>query len=128
MQDPISDMLTIIRNGFSAGKKNVLINLSKQKRLIANLLLKEGYISSFNFKRDPHDMLKIYLKYHNGSSVIELLQRVSRPGLRIYKSSKNLPRVRGGFGIAMVSTSRGLMSDRDARGYGIGGEIVGYVA
>jgi len=128
MQDPISDMLTIIRNGFSVGKKNVLVNLSKQKRLIASLLLKEGYISSFNFKKEPHDMLKIYLKYHDGNSVIEVIQRVSRPGLRIYKSFNNLPKVRGGYGIAIISTSKGLMSDRDARDHNLGGEVICYVA
>lgn len=128
MQDPIADMLTIMRNGFSVGKKHILVSLSKQKRLIANLLLKEGYISSFNFKKNSHDMLKIHLKYHNGSSVIELLQRVSRPGLRIYKPFKKLPKVRGGFGIAIISTSKGLMSDHEARKCAIGGEVICYVA
>jgi small subunit ribosomal protein S8 len=128
MQDPIADMLTRIRNGFSSKKMSVLIPLSKQKKAIAKLLLKEGYIKHFEVVEDNNRMLCISLKYHQGKAAAEILKRVSRPGLRIYKGARSLPKVSGGFGVAIISTSKGLMSDSEARGRGIGGEIICYVA
>ena len=128
MQDPIADMLTRVRNGLSAGKESVLMPLSKQKKAIASLLLKEGYIQHFEITEDSNPLLRIDLKYHQGQPVVEMLKRVSRPGLRIYKAAKDLPTVYGGFGVAVISTSKGLMSDREARAKGIGGEVICYVA
>lgn len=128
MQDPIADMLTRVRNGLSAGKESVLMPLSKQKKAIASLLLKEGYIQHFEITEDSNPLLRIDLKYHQGQPVVEMLKRVSRPGLRIYKAAKDLPTVYGGFGVAVISTSKGLMSDREARAEGIGGEVICYVA
>jgi small subunit ribosomal protein S8 len=128
MQDPIADMLTRIRNGLSSNKKVVCMPLSKQKKAIAVVLLREGYIRGFNTSLDNNGVLEIELKYHEGKPVIETLKRVSRPGLRVYKTVNDLPRVCGGYGIAMISTSNGLMSDKNARNQGIGGEIVCYVA
>ncbi|MBK2125985.1 30S ribosomal protein S8 [Fangia hongkongensis] len=128
MQDPIADMLTRIRNGLSSGKKAVSMPLSKQKKAIAALLLQEGYIKGFDVDSENNGTLKVELKYHEGQPVIEMLKRVSRPGLRIYKMATDLPKVYGGYGVAVVSTSKGLMSDREARNQGIGGEIVCYVA
>ena len=128
MQDPIADMLTRVRNGLSAGKESVLMPLSKQKKAIASLLLKEGYIQHFEITEDSNPLLRIGLKYHQGQPVVEMLKRVSRPGLRIYKAAKDLPTVYGGFGVAVISTSKGLMSDREARAEGIGGEVICYVA
>ncbi len=128
MQDPIADMLTRIRNGLSSGKKAVSMPLSKQKKAIAALLLQEGYIKGFDVDSENNGTLKVELKYHEGQPVIEMLKRVSRPGLRIYKMATDLPKVYGGYGVAVVSTSKGLMSDREARNQGIGGEIVCYIA
>ena len=128
MQDPIADMLTRVRNGLSAGKESVLMPLSKQKKAIASLFLKEGYIQHFEITEDSNPLLRIDLKYHQGQPVVEMLKRVSRPGLRIYKAAKDLPTVYGGFGVAVISTSKGLMSDREARAEGIGGEVICYVA
>ena len=128
MQDSIADMLTRIRNGLSANKSQVSMPLSKQKKAIAALLLREGYISGFDVSTEGNGSLSIDLKYHNGLPVIEMLKRVSRPGLRIYKPVKDLPKVHGGNGIAVVSTSKGLMSDRQARSNDLGGEIICYVA
>merc|ERR1712151_561038 len=128
MQDPISDMLTRIRNGQTSSKKKVVMPLSKQKKAIAKLLLDEGYISDFNVNEDNNGSLEVTLKYHQEKPVIELLKRVSRPGLRVYKSSTELPKVHGGLGVAVISTSKGLMSDRAARSQGFGGEVVCYVA
>lgn len=128
MQDPIADMLTRIRNGLSARKENISMPLSKQKKAIASLLLKEGYIQSFEVIKEKNLLLSINLKYHENKPVVEMLQRVSRPGLRIYKAAKNLPKVLGGFGTTIISTSKGLMSDREASKKGLGGEIICYVA
>ena len=128
MQDPIADMLTRIRNGLSAHKTFVSMPLSKKKKAIANLLVEEGYINSFNISEENNGTLNIGLKYHQGQPVIEMLKRVSRPGLRIYKTAVELPKVHGGFGVAMISTSKGLMSDRRARSEGVGGEIICYIA
>lgn len=129
MQDPIADMLTRIRNGLSANKKTILIPTSKLKQAIANLFVKEGYIQSVAVsKKNNSSYLIVELKYYQGKPVIDTLKRISRPGLRIYKPASNLPKVSGGFGVAVVSTSKGLMSDRRARSENLGGEIVCYVA
>ncbi len=128
IQDPIADLLTRIRNGQASGKLSVTMPSSKQKLAIANLLLKEGYISSVSENGDVKKVLEIGLKYFEGKPVVELIQRVSRPGLRIYKKSRDLPRIMNGLGIAVVSTSKGLMTDRAARKDGLGGEVICYVA
>ncbi len=128
MQDPISDMLTRIRNAQSAAKAAVRMPLSKQKVAIARLLKKEGYIEDYELCHEDNKSLIVRLKYHNGKPVIEMLKRVSRPGLRIYKSASDLPEVHGGLGVAFISTSKGLMSDKVARSEGVGGEVVLYVA
>ena len=130
MTDPISDMLTRIRNAHKIRAKSVLMPSSKIKVNIAKVLHKEGYIKGFkeeemiNGKKD----LNIDLKYFEGSPVIEKINRVSRPGLRIYKTRSQLPKVMGGLGIAIVSTSKGIMSDKEARERGEGGEILCLVA
>ncbi|MCI6863342.1 MAG: 30S ribosomal protein S8 [Anaerobiospirillum succiniciproducens] len=128
MQDPIADLLTRIRNGQASGKVMVSMPSSKQKLAIANLLLKEGYIASVNVSGDTKKVLEIGLKYYEGKPVVEMIQRVSRPGLRIYKKCRDLPRIMNGLGIAVISTSKGLMTDRAARKDGLGGEVVCYVA
>lgn len=128
MQDPIADLLTRIRNGQASGKVMVSMPSSKQKLAIANLLLKEGYIAYVNVTGDTKKVLEIGLKYYEGKPVVEMIQRVSRPGLRIYKKCRDLPRIMNGLGIAVISTSKGLMTDRAARKDGLGGEVVCYVA
>ena len=128
MQDPIADLLTRIRNGQASGKVMVSMPSSKQKLAIANLLLKEGYIASVNVTGDTKKVLEIGLKYYEGKPVVEMIQRVSRPGLRIYKKCRDLPRIMNGLGIAVISTSKGLMTDRAARKNGLGGEVICYVA
>ena len=125
MQDPISDMLTRIRNGQMAGKVRVTMPMSKQKLAIANLLKDEGYVrDALEEEVDGKRLLTVVLKYYQGKPVIEKLQRISRPGLRVYKGKDQLPKVLDGLGIAVVSTSHGLMTDRAARAAGYGGEIV----
>lgn len=129
MSDPIADMLTRIRNGQARGKVTIAMPSSKQKIAIANLLKDEGYLTDMSIEEDgKKPQLIIKLKYHRGKPVIELLKRVSRPGLRIYRGKDELPNVMGGLGVAIVSTSKGLMSDRAARAAGQGGEILAYVA
>jgi len=129
MSDPVADMLTRIRNGQAAGKSSVTMPASKLKVAIAQVLKDEGYIGEFNrVEKGAKSELNIELRYFQGSPVIELIRRVSRPGLRIYKSRDELPKVRGGLGIAIVSTSRGVMTDREARKQGHGGEVLAYVA
>ena len=130
MQDPIADMFTRIRNGLSANKETVSLPFSKLKMEIANFLVKEGYIAgcSKGTTDAGHSSIDVELKYHLGAPVIEMIKRVSRPSLRIYRSHQDLPKVHGGFGVAIVSTSKGLISDRKARSLGVGGEIIGYVA
>ncbi|MCP4993246.1 MAG: 30S ribosomal protein S8 [Gammaproteobacteria bacterium] len=129
MSDPIADMLTRVRNGQSVGKVAVSMPASKQKAAVAQLLQDEGYITGFNTAdEDGKSTLNIDLKYFQGKPVIDLIQRVSRPGLRIYKGAKELPKVRGGLGVAIISTSKGLMTDRAARAAGHGGEIIAYLA
>ena len=128
MQDPIADLLTRIRNGQASGKVAVTVPSSKQKLAIANLLVKEGYIASVQEVGDVKKVLEIGLKYYEGKPVVELIQRVSRPGLRIYKKCRELPRIMNGLGIAVISTSKGIMTDRAARKDGLGGEVICYVA
>ncbi len=127
MTDPIADMFTRIRNGQSAAKVAVTMPSSKVKVAIANLLKEEGYISDYSVAGDVKPELSVELKYFEGKEVIEVIKRVSRPGLRIYKSCDELPKVLAGMGIAIVSTSKGLMTDRAARSAGIGGEVLGFV-
>ncbi|MGL4600937.1 MAG: 30S ribosomal protein S8 [Plesiomonas sp.] len=128
MQDPIADMLTRIRNGQAAKKFAVTMPSSKLKVAIANVLKEEGYIEDFNVVGDAKPELEVTLRYFQGNSVVESIQRVSRPGLRIYKKKDVLPKVMGGLGIAVISTSKGVMTDRAARKAGLGGEIICYVA
>ncbi|GAA5218808.1 30S ribosomal protein S8 [Corallincola platygyrae] len=128
MQDPIADMFTRIRNGQSANKVSVVMPSSKLKTAIAAVLKQEGYIADYSVSEGPKAELEIALKYFEGKPVVETIQRVSRPGLRIYKKKGELPKILDGLGVAIVSTSKGLMSDRAARKAGMGGEIIGYVA
>lgn len=128
MQDPISDMFTRIRNGLSAGKLRVTMPMSKQKMAIATLLKDQGYIREISSEDEGgKPQLSIVLKYHEGRPVIDKLQRVSRPGLRVFKSKDELPTVMNGLGIAIISTSKGLMTDKAAREAGHGGEVIGIV-
>ncbi|MGF1724623.1 30S ribosomal protein S8 [Photobacterium nomapromontoriensis] len=128
MQDPISDMLTRLRNGQAAKKVAVKMPSSKQKVAIAALLKEEGFVADFTITGEVKPELEVTLKYFEANPVIEQIQRVSRPGLRIYKKKDALPSVMGGLGIAVISTSKGLMTDRAARKAGLGGEIICYVA
>ena len=128
MQDPITDMLTRIRNGQAANKIAVSMPSSKLKVAIANVLADEGYIESVKVLDGVKPELEITLKYFQGKPVVESIQRVSRPGLRIYKRKDELPKVMGGLGVAVISTSKGVMTDRAARQAGLGGEIICYVA
>ncbi len=125
MTDPISDFLTRIRNGQSSGKTEVNAPASKVKLAIAKVLKDEGYIENFSAAdRDGKPTLAVQLKYYQGRPVIERLERVSRPGLRVYKGKDELPSVLGGLGIAIVSTSKGVMTDKQARATGHGGEVL----
>lgn len=125
MQDPIADMFVRIRNAQARAKRETRIPASKQKLAIAEVLKNEGYISDFRVEQDGiHSQIVVELKYYGGRPVIERIERVSRPGLRVYKAKDELPRVVGGLGVAIVSTSRGLMTDRQARSMGIGGEVI----
>jgi small subunit ribosomal protein S8 len=129
MSDPIADMLTRIRNGQQAKKTEVSMPGSKLKAAIASVLKDEGYITDFSSGEvDGKPVLTVALKYYEGKPVIEKLQRASRPGLRTYKGKDELPKVMGGLGVAIVSTSQGVMSDRAARKAGFGGEVLCYVA
>lgn len=129
MTDPIADMLTRIRNGQRAGKVSVSMPSSKLKTSIAQVLKDEGYIAEFAVQDEAgKSVMNVDLKYYQGQPVIENLKRVSRPGLRIYKANDELPRVQGGLGVAIVSTSKGVMSDRAARAAGEGGEVLCYVS
>jgi small subunit ribosomal protein S8 len=126
MSDPIADMLTRIRNGQHVGMESVTMPSSRRKEAIANVLQDEGYIAGFSVEALSGNKknLTIELKYFEGKPVIEKIQRSSRPGLRIYKQQGGLPTVLGGLGVAIISTSKGLMTDRDARSHGIGGEVI----
>jgi len=125
MTDPISDMLTRIRNAQACGKNSVSMPSSKLKAAIAQVLKDEGYIDQFAVRETgPKRDIEISLKYYAGQPVIEKLERVSRPGLRIYRGVEEIPKVLNGLGIAIVSTSRGVMTDRKARSQGVGGEVL----
>ncbi|MGA7801865.1 MAG: 30S ribosomal protein S8 [Gammaproteobacteria bacterium] len=125
MTDPIADLLTRIRNGQSAGKVEVAMPASNLKKAIASVLKDEGYIGGFDVQDvDGKPTLTVALKYHQGRPVIDEIQRVSRPGLRIYKGKDELPTVLSGLGVAIISTSKGVMSDRQARAAGEGGEVL----
>ena len=124
MQDPISDMLTRIRNAQMARHPDVSMPASNAKQAILDVLANEGFIEGYERSGDAKPQLSVTLKYHNGRPVIEELRRVSRPGLRIYKQAGDIPTVRDGLGVAIVSTNKGLMTDRAARAAGIGGEVL----
>ena len=129
MTDPVADLLTRIRNGQSAGKPNVSLDSSKIKTAIARVLKDEGYVADFHVASDTgKPRLTIELKYYEGRPVIDRLERVSRPGLRIYRSKSELPKIQGGLGTAIVSTPKGVMTDKQARAIGQGGEVLCIVA
>ena len=129
MSDPIADMLTRIRNAQMVEKVSVSMPSSKLKVAIATVLRDEGYIESFEVKGEKaKPELEIALRYYAGRPVIERIERVSRPGLRVYKASNDIPQVMNGLGVTIVSTSRGVMTDRKARSEGVGGEVLCYVA
>lgn len=129
MTDPVSDLLTRIRNAQSSNKATVSVPASKMKKSVLEVLKKEGYISDFAAtETEGKPSITVTLKYFQGKPVIEQIKRVSKPSLRIYKGSDDLPTVNGGFGTAIISTSRGVMSDREARQLGVGGEVICVVA
>ena len=128
MTDPIADMLTRIRNAQMREEVLVAMPSSKVKLAIAKVLKDEGYIDGFKVSGEEKPVLEIALKYYAGRPVIEKIERVSKPGLRIYKGKDDIPRVMNGLGIAIVSTSRGVMTDRKARATGVGGEVLCIVA
>ena len=129
INDPIADMLTRIRNGLIARHDSVTMPASNMKKAIAKILLDEGYIKSVDFVDDGlQGQIKIVLKYIQGKeSVIKGLKRISKPGLRVYAGSSEIPKVLGGLGIAIVSTSKGVMTDKEARNAGVGGEVLAYI-
>lgn len=124
MSDPIADMLTRIRNGQRANKKEVSFSSSKKKTAILNVLMEEGYIAAFSTNEEVKPITSVTLKYFQGEPVIKTLKRISRPGLRIFRGKSELPTVMLGLGVAIVSTSKGVMSDRSARAAGQGGEVL----
>ena len=124
MQDPLADMLTRIRNAQMAEKAVVSMPSSKLKAAVAKVLKDEGYIADFQVSAESKPSLSIELKYFEGKPVIEEVKRISRPGLRQYKSVDQLPKVRGGLGVSIVSTNKGVMTDRAARAAGVGGEVL----
>ena len=124
MQDPIADMLTRIRNAHHRSKPEVTMPSSKLKASVAKVLLDEGYIGGFNVSEEVKPTLTVDLKYFEGKPVIEEITRISKPSLRLYVGSDDLPKVRSGLGVAIVSTSNGVMTDRAARSAGIGGEVL----
>jgi small subunit ribosomal protein S8 len=129
MSDPIADMLTRIRNAQRVDKTEVVMPSSKLKVAIAQVLKDEGYIEGFAVQpNEGKPELRVGLKYYAGRPVIERLERVSRPGLRVYRGREDIPEVMNGLGVAIVSTSRGVMTDRKARSQGVGGEVICYVA
>jgi small subunit ribosomal protein S8 len=129
MQDTVADMLTRIRNGQMAHHPSVQMPHSKLKQSIANVLLEEGFISAIDVETvDAKPVLLITLKYYEGRPVIEMLKRYSRPGLRQYFGKDEIPRVKGGLGVAIVSTSKGVMTDKNARAQGLGGELIALVS
>lgn len=124
MQDPIADMISRVRNAQAVGKPHVAMPASKLKAAIARVLQDEGYIEDFRIEGDVKKSLIITLKYYRGKPVIEHIKRVSRPGLRIYKTREQMPKPMGGLGVAVMSTSTGVVSDRIARQANIGGEVL----
>ncbi len=129
LTDPVADMLTRIRNGQLSQKSSVLMNSSRLKKAIAQVLKEEGYIEDFQIGEDKgKTSLEIKLKYYNGYPVIEKISRISRPGLRVYKSCSELPQVMNGLGIAIISTSKGVMTEQKARLNRVGGEVLCTVA
>lgn len=124
MSDPIADLLTRIRNGQTAAKAEVAMPASKMKESIVKVLKDEGYIKDYSVSDDAKPELTVKLKYFEGRPVIDMIKRVSRPGLRIYKNKDELPRVLNGLGIAVISTSNGVMTEREARATGCGGEVI----
>ncbi len=125
MQDPIGDMLTRLRNGQARAKREVAMPASGKKAAIAEVLKNEGYIVGYRVDGEgAQKQLKVELKYYQGKPVIERIKRISRPGLRVYRTNDELPTIVGGLGVAIISTSKGLMSDRQARAQGIGGEVL----
>ena len=124
MQDPIADLLTRIRNAQLAGHESVVIPHSKLKGEVIRVLKEEGYIEAYQVSDEVKPSIEVTLKYSKGVPVIEKIKRVSRPGLRIYKDSDNVPSVNGGLGVAIVSTNKGVMTDRLARKEGVGGEVI----
>ena len=129
MTDPIADMLTRIRNAQASGKTTVSMPSSKLKAAIAQVLKEEGYIEDFVVQpNNGKPVMEISLKYYAGEPVIEMIERVSRPGLRIYKGAQEIPKVMNGLGVAIVSPSKGVMTDRKARAAGVGGEVLCIVA
>lgn len=128
MTDPIADMLTRIRNAIAAKKDTVSMPSSKEKKAIAKILKEEGYISDFSVSGDDKKTLTIDIKYGpNGEKVISGLRRISKPGLRVYANAENLPRVLNGLGTAIISTSHGVMTDKNAKKNHVGGEVIAYV-
>jgi small subunit ribosomal protein S8 len=129
MSDPIADMFSRIKNAQAANKTVVSMPASKVKQSIASVLKDEGFINDIKVEDvDGKPTMTLTLRYYEGKPVIELLKRVSRPGLRIYKAKDELPSVNGGLGVAIISTSNGVMTDRAARNAGFGGEVIGYIA
>lgn len=124
MQDPIADLLTRVRNAQMAGHTSVAVPNSNLKRSVLKVLLDEGFINGYEADDEQKSTITIELKYHRGVPVIEEIKRISRPGLRIYKECDALPQVRGGLGIAVVSTNKGVMTDKRARAQGVGGEVL----
>ena len=124
MQDPIADMFTRIRNAQTARLQSVRMPSSKMKLSLCDVLKEEGYITSFSVEGDVKPEILVVLKYHDDRPVIEEIKRVSRPGLRIYKEVDEIPKVRGGLGISIVTTDKGVMTDRAARAAGVGGEVI----
>lgn len=128
MTDPIADMLTRIRNGQKASKASVAMPSSKAKASIAEVLKSEGYIADYSVEGDAKPTMTVVLKYYQSKPVIERIKRVSRPGLRIFRGKDELPTIDAGLSIAIISTSKGVMSDRAARAAGLGGEVICTVA
>lgn len=127
--DPIADMLTRIRNAGNAGHESCDIPASNIKKAIARILVDEGYLEKVEFQDDqgPQGNIKVTLKYHNDKNAIKGLKRISRPGLRVYANAQEMPKVLGGLGIALVSTSQGVMTDKQARAKKTGGEVLAYI-
>ncbi len=125
LSDPISDMICCIKNAQAVNKDSTVVPMSKLKKGICSVLQQEGYIRSFELiEKDAHPYLKINIKYYRNQPVIEMFKRVSKPGLRNYAGKDSLPRVDAGFGTAIVSTSKGIMTDKEARSNGVGGEVL----